>query len=156
MKELRAGGRTGEQIAEELNREGYRTPREGSFTGHRVRRLFRRLGLAEVPAGVGGPSDLPGRGERWLPDLAAELGVQPIVVHRWRWSGRLHARQLPGENGRWIVWADRGEVKRLRLLRAWETKNRRKAAPPELTTPKERREQERPSNGRTTRTRSDA
>jgi DNA invertase Pin-like site-specific DNA recombinase len=156
VKELRASGRTGEQIAEALNREGYRTPRDGAFTGHRVRRLFMRLGLADVPAGVGGPSDLPGRGEWWLPDLAVELGVKPIVVHRWRWTGRLHARQLAGENGRWVVWADRGEVRRLRRLRTHEVGHKGKPAPPELTTPRARREQPRVPRGSKTSARSDA
>jgi hypothetical protein len=138
VRALRAAGRTGEQIAEALNREGYPPPRDGAFTGNRVRKLFTRLGLADFPAGVGGPADLPGEHERWLPDLAAELGVSPIVVHRWRWSGKLHARQLAGANGRWIVWADQEEVGRLRRLRAYEVEHRRKDAPQELTTPKAR------------------
>src|SRR5512135_366988 len=69
VTELRGAGRTGEQIAEALNREGYRTPRGGPFTGHRVRRLFMQLGLTCVPAGVRGPGDLPGKGEWWLTDL---------------------------------------------------------------------------------------
>jgi hypothetical protein len=92
VTELRGGGRTGEQIAEALNQEGYRTPRGGPFTGHRVRRLFMKLGLTNMPAGVSGPGDLPGPGEWWLPESAAELGVRPIVVHRWRWSGWLQGR----------------------------------------------------------------
>ncbi len=87
---------------------------------------------------VRGPGDLPGKGEWWLPDLAAELGVRPIVVHRWRWSGRLHGRQLPGVNGRWIVWADRSELRRLRRLRAHELKGRGRGVPSELTTSKRR------------------
>lgn len=84
VKALRAEGRTGEQIAEALNREGDHPPRDGAFTGNRVRKLLTRPGLADIPAGVGGPADLPGEHERWLPELAAELGVSPIVVHRWR------------------------------------------------------------------------
>ena len=93
------------------------------------------FGLAGVPAGVRGEEGMPGKGEWWLPDLAAELGVKPIVVHRWRWSGRLIARQLAGDNGRWVVWADRTEVQRLRRLRRHEVRNPRQPAPPELATP---------------------
>jgi DNA invertase Pin-like site-specific DNA recombinase len=155
VRELRAAGRTGGQIAEVLNQEGYRTPRGGPFTGHRVRRLFMQLGLARVPAGVRGPGDLPGKGEWWLPDLAAELGVRPIVVHRWRWSGWLRGRQLPGANGRWIVWADRSELQRLRRLRSYELKNRGRKAPAKLTIPKERRDVGPRTKRTTTRTRSD-
>src|SRR5262249_59133194 len=89
-----------------------------------------RFGQRGVPAGVRDASDLPGPGERWLPALAAELGVKPIVVHRWRWSGWLHARQLRGENGRWIVWADAAEVRRLRRLRAFEVEHHGRRTPP--------------------------
>ncbi|MHB8736559.1 MAG: recombinase family protein [Terriglobales bacterium] len=135
---LRGSGHTGEQIASHLNTEGYRTPRGGTFTGHRVRRLFTLLGLNTVPAGVSSVADLPGKNEWWLPALARILDVPPIVMHRWRWSGWLHARQLPGDNGRWIVWADKSEERRLRRLRTCEIRNARQAIPAELTTPKQR------------------
>jgi DNA invertase Pin-like site-specific DNA recombinase len=135
---LRGEGQTGEQIAAVLNDEGYRTPRGGAFTGDRVRRLFMLLGLTGVPAGASGSEGLPGPDEWWLPQLAAELGVKPIVVHRWRWSGWVHARQLPGENGRWIVWADGAERRRLRHLRRHEIQNRGREAPKELREPKTR------------------
>jgi hypothetical protein len=78
-----ASSRTGEQIADALNREGYHPPLDDAFIGNRVRNCS-RLRLADVPAGVGGSADLPCEHERWLPDLAAEFGVSPIVVHRWR------------------------------------------------------------------------
>jgi Recombinase/Recombinase zinc beta ribbon domain len=136
---LRGAGRTGEQIAETLNDEGHRTAHGGPFNGNRVRRLFRLMGLGGVPAGVGDVADLPGRNERWLPELAVDLGVKPIVVHRWRWSGWLLARQLPGENGRWIVSVGRDEMRRLRRLRRHELENRGRRPPPELTTPKRKR-----------------
>jgi hypothetical protein len=111
----------------------------GPFNGNLVRRLFRLMGLGGAPAGVGDAPDLPGRDERWLPDLAAELGVKPIVVHRWRWSEWLLARQLPGEIGRWIVSVGRDEVRRLGRLRRHELENRGWRTPPELTTPEGRR-----------------
>ncbi len=152
---LRREGRTGEQIAEVLNREGYRPPRVGAYNGDRVRRLFRRFDLADVPAGVAGPSDLPGSDE-WWPPGAGRRARWLIVVHRWRWSGWLHARQLPGENGRWIIWADGSEVRRLRRLRAHELENRGVVAPTLLKTPKARRAEKPPKKSTTTRTRSDA
>jgi DNA invertase Pin-like site-specific DNA recombinase len=144
---LRGDGKTADQIAEALNQEGYAVPRGERYTGHRVRRLFARLGLTGVPPGVRDEGDLPAPGEWWLPALASEIGVKPIVVHRWRWSGWLHARQLRGDNGRWIVWADAAERKRLRRLRAFEVAHHgRRAAPVDLTTPGQRR----PSRRRTT------
>jgi hypothetical protein len=60
---LRGEGQTGEQTAGVLTREGYRTPRGGSFTGDRVRRLFMLFGLTGVPAGVRGSAGLPGPDE---------------------------------------------------------------------------------------------
>lgn len=138
VTELRGQGKTGEQIAEQLNREGYRSARGGPYTGSRVRRLLLNLGLNSLPAGVASPADLPGKNEWWLPALAAELGVKPIVVHRWRWSGWVHARQLPGENGRWIIWADGEERRRLRRLRRHEIQDRGREAPDALRQPKPR------------------
>jgi DNA invertase Pin-like site-specific DNA recombinase len=128
--ELRVSGQTADAIAEVLNHEGYRVARGEGFTGDRVRQLLARFGQTGVPPGVRDASDLPGPGEWWLPALATELGVKPIVVHRWRWSGWLHARQLRGENGRWIVWADAAEVRRLRRLRAFEVEHHGRRTPP--------------------------
>jgi hypothetical protein len=74
-----------------------------------------------------------------LPDLARELGVGPLVVRQWRWYGWVHARQLPGKAGRVIVWADRGEVARLRRLRAYEVRHpHQRDVPVELKTPRDR------------------
>jgi DNA invertase Pin-like site-specific DNA recombinase len=138
VRELRGQGKTAEKIAAELNREGHRTARSGQYTGSRVRRLLVDLGLTSLPAGVGGLADMPRKDEWWLPELAAKLGVKPIVVHRWRWSGWVQARQLPGENGRWIVWADGAERRRLRQLRRHEVQNPGRQAPEELRQPKPR------------------
>jgi hypothetical protein len=135
---LRGDGLTADQIAEALNREGYAVPRGEQYTGNRVRQLFARFGLTGLPRGACESGGLPGKDEWWLPALAAELGVKPIVVHRWRWSGWLHARQLPGGGGRWIVRAGAAEIRRLRRLRAFEVKHRGRRLPPaDLTTPPE-------------------
>jgi hypothetical protein len=128
--ELRGNGQAADVIAEVLNREGYRVARGDGFTGDRVRQLLARFGQTGVPPGVRDARDLPGPGEWWLPALAAELGVKPIVVHRWRWSAWLHTRRLRGENGRWIVWADTAEVRRLRRLRAFEVEHHGRRTPP--------------------------
>ena len=135
---LRGDGLTADRIAEALNREGYAVPRGKQYTGNRVRQLFARFGLTGLPRGACESGGLPGKDEWWLPALAAELGVKPIVVHRWRWSGWLHARQLPGGSGRWIVRASAAEIRRLRRLRAFEVKHHgRRKPPPELTRPAE-------------------
>lgn len=146
LPHLRGEGKTGEEIAEVLNREGYHPARGESFTGDHVRRLLSVWGLSGQQRGVGSTKDLPSADEWWLPALAKELGEKPIVVHRWRWSGWLHTRQLPGKAGRWIVWADSEEVDRLRQLRAHEVNQPRKPVPVELRTPKERTKPRNPGN----------
>jgi DNA invertase Pin-like site-specific DNA recombinase len=143
---LRSEGRSGTQIAEVLNRDGFRPARGDRFSGHRVRQLLKRLGQANVPAGIGTPTDWPQTNEWWLRDLAEELGVKPIVVHRWRGSGWVRTRRLPGDQGRCIVWADRSELRRLRRLRSFETTQRGHTPPTELITPKPRSEAERRNN----------
>ena len=136
---LRGEGHTADAIAVVLNREGYHVARGGGFTGHRVRQLLARFGRTGIPPGVRCAADLPGRNEWWLGALAKRLVVKPIVVHRWRWSKWLHARQLRGENGRWIVWADEEEIERLCTLRAFEIEFHGRRKPPlELTTPASR------------------
>src|SRR5207237_4490305 len=84
--ELRGQGLSGNQIAIVLNREGFRPARGEHFSGHRVRQLLTRFGLANVPPGIETPNDLPQTNEWWLPALAKELGLKPIILHRWRWS----------------------------------------------------------------------
>jgi DNA invertase Pin-like site-specific DNA recombinase len=144
---LRGDGLTAEQIAASLNQAGYAVPRGKQYTGRLVRQLFTRFGLTGLPPGVRDNRDLPGKDEWWLPALATQLGVKPIVVHTWRWSGWLHARQLCGDNGRWIVRADAAEVERLRRLRAFELAHPGRRTPPRgLTTPRGRK----PSGRRTT------
>lgn len=81
---LRGGGQTADAIAEALDREGYQAARGGRFIGGGARQLLARFGREGAPAGVRGASDLPGPGERRLPAPAAQLGVEPIVVHRRR------------------------------------------------------------------------
>ena len=141
---LRGEGLTGDQIATALNQEGFQTPHKGPFTGCQVRKLLQHLGLAGLPAGMNDPAAGPGANEWWLPDLAAELGVRPGVIHRWRRRGWVHSRRLPGDNGRILVWADAGETGRLRRLRVHEVRRPRDPIPQGLRTPKERRPQPTP------------
>ena len=144
--ELRGDGHTAEEIAAMLNREGYVAARRKEFTGDIVRQLLIRFGQTGIPAGVRDASDRPGVGEWWLPGLAKHSGVKVVVVHRWRWSGWLDARQLRGGSGRWIVWATAAEVKRLSRLRAFEIEHHgRRTPPPTRTTPATRTGRTRPT-----------
>jgi hypothetical protein len=150
VTDLRGQGMTGEQIATVLNGEDFVMPRGEAFNGRTVRHLFTRFGLTGQPAGLAA-GEGPGRCEWWLPELAWELGVKPIVIHRWRWSGYLSARQLAGDKSRWIVWANAAEVRRLRRLRTYEKSHRGQAAPVELTTTLRPEGRETPRKGEKTR-----
>src|SRR5262249_49403773 len=151
VTELRGQGQTGEEIAELLNAQGFAMPRGQAFTGRTVRHLFTRLGLTGCPAGLAA-GEGPGRGEWWLPELAAALGVKPIVLHRWRWSGDVRARELAGEQGRVVAWANAAEMNRLRKLRRYERSHRGEARPAELTTPVEAEARKGSKGKRKTRT----
>jgi hypothetical protein len=150
VTDLRGQGMTGEQIATVLNGEGFVMPRGEAFNGRTVRHLFTRFGLTGQPAGLAA-GEGPGRWEWWLPELAYELGVKPIVLHRWRSSEYLSARQLAGDKSRWIVWANAAEVRRLRRLRAYERSHRGQAAPVELTTTLRPESRSTPQRGEKTR-----
>lgn len=131
IAELRRSGRTASQIAEDLNREGSRTPRgRGDFTPELVRRLLSRFGLTgeKIRAEQLGPD------EWWLPDLSDELQVSETKLREWVVKGWALARKTPGQ-GQWVVWADIGERERLSRLKA---RSRRGvvAHPVALTTPK--------------------
>ena len=140
---LRGDGQTAEEIAATPNREG-RPARGAAFTGDVVRQLLARFGQTGVPPGVRDAGDLPGVGEWRRPELAAQLGVKPIAVHRWRWPGWLRARQLRGKNGRWLVWASPAEVTRPSRLRAFEVRHEGRRTPPaKLTTPAKQRRSDR-------------
>jgi DNA invertase Pin-like site-specific DNA recombinase len=129
---------TAPQIAEALNREGWRPPkRRDTFNGAMVQHLLWRRGLHGVrPRTMA--SGLLGTDEWWFTDLARKLDMPLPTLYRWLRRGWVHARQLAGPQGRWILWADQDELERLLRLRSccrsWF--NQPQAA--ELTTPKPR------------------
>lgn len=106
-------------IAIALNQAGFRAPkRAGAFTAGMVRRLLDELGLRpRVPRSTS-PVGPRAEGERWLHELARQLGVSPHTLHGWRKKGWLHARQLGGRGGPWAVWAGGSELTRLQELKA--------------------------------------
>jgi DNA invertase Pin-like site-specific DNA recombinase len=132
---LRQEGQTAAAVAAQLNREGYRTPKgRGEFTEDLIRKLLSRQGLTEEKIFA----DRLGPQEWWLGDLARELRMSPLKLRDWAARGWLHGRQLPSR-GRWVVWADRDEIKRLRKLRA-RSQRGILSHPEELTTPKKRKD----------------
>lgn len=136
LVELREAGKTAEQTADMLNAEGFRRldPR-ATFNRDVVRDLLLKLGLC----GEQQDDSLLGRSEWWILDLAAELGMAWQTLREWATNGWVHSRQTKIQK-RWIVWADKDEVKRLRKLRSARSRGNL-GYPPELTSPKRRIDQ---------------
>jgi hypothetical protein len=125
LRELCAGKDNSAGIAARPNAEGFRPPkRTNRFSGEMVRRLTAHLGLARrqrhgSTAGLG-PDEYRPMG------LARRLGISRDTVRRWLRAGRLNLRR--DEEGHHVIWADAGELRRLRELhdlpRTWATKKR--------------------------------
>jgi DNA invertase Pin-like site-specific DNA recombinase len=108
------------EIAETLNREGYRPPKQAGQLGRQaVTEVLQRLGLRAVRRrgprdfGAGGPA----RDEWWLAELARELRMPGGTLHGWIRRGWVEARRQESSR-RWIIRADETEVERLRRLRS--------------------------------------
>lgn len=112
IERWRREGRRSSQIAEDLNREGFRTPKgRGAFTALGVRKLLSRRGLSGKRACA---SELA-RHEWWLCDLARDLAVPAKKLRAWAARGWVRGRKTP-DHGLWVVWADGREKRRLARL----------------------------------------
>jgi DNA invertase Pin-like site-specific DNA recombinase len=137
VAELHGAGKTSRQIAEALNREGFRPPkRRETYNAAMVQLLLSRRGRSGPrPEEVTG--DAPRENDEWwLSDLSRELGIPQPTVHSWIRRGWIRGRKLPGVGGRWILWADAEELDRLRRLRAYRRTWPDETYPAELTTPR--------------------
>jgi hypothetical protein len=113
VRELASEGLPAREIAERLNAEGYRPPkRRESFGRQGVRDLMHRLGLTRRRSRSESREGL-GEEEWWLPELARKIGMPNVTLYHWIRRGWVRARK---RERCWIVWADEGEVERLRRL----------------------------------------
>ena len=132
-------GQTTREMAEQLTREGWRTPRRRThFRSDTVRKLLSRRGLHESRPPASKSGQLLRPHEWWFGDLAGSLAMPQPTLYVWLRRGWVLSRQLNGRHGRWIVWADEDEVDRLRRLRARSRSWSDDAPPVDLTTPKPR------------------
>jgi hypothetical protein len=138
VQELAQQKRTARQIAEQLNREGWRPPkRRETFNQSMVQHLLWQRGFRKAHA-CRRPREPLRQDEWWFIDLARALDMPTPTLYSWLRRGWVHGRQLAGPQGRWILWADADELDRLRRLRCCNRGwfNQPQAA--ELTTPKRR------------------
>ena len=128
INEMRKQRRTMEDIAEQLNKKGWRTTRLGQHTPYSVRQFIFRFAQD-------GQRRPLGANEWWLHDLARELSVPWGTINGWRQRGWFVSRQVKGLRKLcWIACVDADELERLRRLRDYQSGN--KAYPSELITPK--------------------
>lgn len=134
--ELRDAGRTAEQIAEQLNLDGFHTPqRNKTYTAQMVYKFLSRWASAKRAGWqTKGANLVPD--ECWLSDLARELSITWSTLSGWCRRGWVDARKAP--NGWWIVRADADERARLQKLDSCPQSGICGTYPAELTTPKPR------------------
>jgi hypothetical protein len=139
VQELRDNGMSLDQVAEQLNREGFHPPkRSRRFSGSMVAGFLAkggRSGPRPRALAVGGLLQQ----QEWLVrDLARQLEMPSATLHRWIRVGWVQARKLPLPGGHWAIWADPEELDRMARLRHCPRGWLDKPLPVELTTPKTR------------------
>lgn len=114
---LAAEGLSAGRIAEQLNAEGFRPPkRVEQFSRQGIQDLMRDLGLGRERSRSTSREGLTEH-EWWLPELARKISMPAITLYFWIRRGWIKARHEDGRSGRWIIWADEGEVGLLRERR---------------------------------------
>ena len=133
---LRAESKTLTEIAATLSAEGFHPPkRSKKFTKEILSNLLRER---RAKSGYRTNPELAQHlqtNEWWLADLASELSMPIATLHRWRRVGWIASRKVPIGRGRWAIYADAKEVKRMRQLRS-ATRTWPPIYPAELITPK--------------------
>jgi len=110
----RQQGCTAAAIADKLTEEGFRPARQGDrFTAGMALDLLHACGLG----GEHHQDDLLEKHEWRAPDLAGQVGIGRKRLNAWIQRGWVHARRTPIYK-HWLIWADAGELRRLRKLAA--------------------------------------
>ncbi|MBA7698031.1 hypothetical protein ES703_106705 [subsurface metagenome] len=117
IREFAAQNMSAREIAEQLNVEGWRPPkRRERFGPQGVRDILYLLGLRKRRSRSNSDS-IKGLGENewWVKSLAQRLEMPAVTMYAWLRHGWVRSRR--SDQGRWILWADAGELERLRQLR---------------------------------------
>jgi hypothetical protein len=97
-------GRSARQIAEQLNREGWRPPRRrATFNAAMIRKLISRSVIGVHASDSTEASAQLESGEWWFGAPARRLDMPPATLYSWPRRGWVQGRQLPGACGRWIM-----------------------------------------------------
>jgi hypothetical protein len=119
VAELNTQGKSHAEIAEHLNREGFRPVKQAkAFRKEIIGRLCKKLSPDGRASPKAASSDQLKAGEWYVNDLAGILDIPRNTLLSWAKHGWIHvSRTLPGYRGRIILWADARELTRLRRLR---------------------------------------
>jgi hypothetical protein len=119
IETLRDQGGTFTEIADHLNREGFRPAQQAErFHKDIVSRIFRKLRNQRPRAQAIAKRQVLGEHEWFALSLARHLKMPKTTILEWVRRGWVHVtRQLPGYRGRKICWADADEIGRLTRLR---------------------------------------
>jgi hypothetical protein len=118
VETLRAQHKTLTEIAATLNAEGFHPPKRASqFTKGILSNLLRERRAIAGSMSADNSAQYLGAGEWWLADLASELSMPIATLHRWQRVGWVTSRKVTAMGGRWAIYADADELKRLRRLR---------------------------------------
>jgi DNA invertase Pin-like site-specific DNA recombinase len=116
LRALVEQGHSTAEIAQRLDAEGYRAPRQDRpLSPPAIRELRRRLGLNRGRPHTVSPDGL-GPNEWWKAELAGRLGSPAGTFEHWIRRGWVTARRVDEPLRRWVVWADAAEQERLRQL----------------------------------------
>lgn len=132
IRELQGAGHSNAKIANHLNQEGFRPPRNALvFSKELIHQLVSRLGIqGESPKTI-----VLGPDECWESSLARQLKMPQPTLHKWVLRGWVHHRRSP-MRGFYILWADAKELRRLQRLRAQTKVQHKGPYPPHLTAPR--------------------
>ena len=134
---LRDAGHDAGAIANALNAEGFRPPKQpGSFNKPMIYELLKRRGLI---GNERNHDDQLGKHEWWLTELARALQMSDDKLRDWTVRGWVHFRKTPLQGYR-VLWADADEVERLKKLLA-QSRRGMQGYTDDLTTPKPRPKQ---------------
>jgi DNA invertase Pin-like site-specific DNA recombinase len=139
MAELRAEGKSLEEVARRLNEEGFHPPkRVERFTGGMVWGMLTRQCAGASRSRAEELAAQLEKGEWLLGELARYLGMPPATLHRWRKAGWVRARKLAIAEGLWAIVATGPERRRLEKLRRFQKAKPNQPIPAKLTTPQVR------------------
>jgi len=136
--ELEKQGMSYAQIADQLNREGFRpTKQVKKFEKSIVGRLLQKVRGNRAPAREFTGCVVLQENEWYANDLAATLGIPRSTLQSWQTRGWVHvSRTITTKPGRIVYWADEHELDRLRQLRRTKHHFGDPPLPKTLTTPK--------------------